>query len=253
MSLADEYHRQLAWRSWPLALGALPPLRGATVLDLGCGPGDLAAELSVRGARVIGFDLNEELLAAARARRIPGAEFRAADLRALPELATPADGIWSSFAAAYSVDLAPVLDGWLRALRPGGWIALTEIDDFFAHEPVAPRTRERLAAYAADSLAAGRYDFHMGRKLAGYLERAGLRVTRTLELPDLEFSFAGPARPDVLEGWRARFEWMKLLPVFCGADWPAVRDDFLACLARPDHRSACTVRCCVAVKPGGAP
>jgi SAM-dependent methyltransferase len=249
--LADDYRRQFAWRSWPLLLDALPPLRGTTVLDLGCGPGDLAAELTARGARVIGIDLNEEALLAARARNLPGAEFRVADLRALPELGAPVDGIWSSFAAAYFTDFVPVLAGWAGALRPGGWMALTEIYDFFAHEPVAPRTHELLSAYAADALAAGRYDFHMGRRLEAQLQRAGLRVVRALEPPDLEFAFTGPARPDVLEGWRARLQWMSLLPTFCGADWPAVRDDFLACLARPDHRSLCRVRFCLAIKPGG--
>ena len=36
MSLAEEYRRQAAWRDWPRIFEALPPLRGLTVLDLGC-------------------------------------------------------------------------------------------------------------------------------------------------------------------------------------------------------------------------
>jgi trans-aconitate methyltransferase len=46
---------------------------------LGCGVGDVAALLSIRGARVVGIDMNEEVLAAARDRDIPGAEFHSAD------------------------------------------------------------------------------------------------------------------------------------------------------------------------------
>jgi SAM-dependent methyltransferase len=252
MPTVDEYRRQFAWRSWTVALDALPPLQGRSVLDLGCGVGDLAAELAARGARVIGVDAHDELLAAARARGLPGAEFRRADLRALPDLG-PVDGVWASFSPAYFTDFAPVLATWAAALRPGGWIALTEIDDLFGHEPLSARTRERLAAYAAEALAAGRYDFSMGRRLAQLLQGAGCTRLRELRLPDLEFSCAGPARPDVLEGWRARLDGMRLLHGFCGPDWPAVRDEFLACLARPDHRALSSVRCCIATTPGGPP
>jgi predicted TPR repeat methyltransferase len=43
---------------------------------LGCGVGDVAAELAVRRAHAVGFDLNEELLSEARYRQLKGAEFR---------------------------------------------------------------------------------------------------------------------------------------------------------------------------------
>lgn len=158
-------HASSPWRDWSTALAALPPLAGELVLDLGCGVGDQAAELLARGARVIGFDANEELLDAARARTLEGAEFHGADLRALPELDRPAAGLWCSFASAYFVELAPVLQGWARALRPGGWIALTEIDDLFAHEPLGARTRELLEAYAQEAVRERRYDFRMGRTI----------------------------------------------------------------------------------------
>jgi SAM-dependent methyltransferase len=76
MSLADEYQRQLAWRSWPTILDELPLHPGQKVLDLGCAAGDLAAELVARGAFVIGVDLNEELLQAARAKGLSNARER---------------------------------------------------------------------------------------------------------------------------------------------------------------------------------
>ena len=83
MSLADEYQRQLAWRSWPTILDELPLHPGQKILDLGCAAGDLAAELVARGAFVIGVDLNEELLQAARAKGLSNAEFLLGELRAL--------------------------------------------------------------------------------------------------------------------------------------------------------------------------
>ena len=250
MSLVDEYRRQFPWRAWPAILDALPPLDGRTVLDLGCGIGDLAAELAARGARVTGVDLQDELLAAARARNLRNVELLKHDLRDLGGLDVQADGIWSSFAAAYMTDLAPVLVRWGEHLRPGGWIALTEIDDMFGHEPLGERSRELFEAYARDALAAGRYDFHMGRKLEDHLIRAGLTVTRTFSVPDRELAFDGPAEPDVLAAWRSRFEWMSLLRRQWGAEYEPVRDDFLRGLAHPAHRSRARVCCCIAVKGG---
>ena len=251
MSLAGDYRRQFGWRSWPDIVAALPRLEGETVLDLGCGVGDQAALLAARGARVIGFDMNEELLGEARSRSIARAEFRTGNLRDLPDPGVAADGLWGSFVAAYFVDLPAALAGWARHLRPGGWIALTEIDDLFGHEPLGARTRSLLEAYARDALAAGRYDFHMGRRLAGHLERAGFAVTKALAVGDQELSFDGSARPEVLDAWRARFDRMTLLRDFCGPEFGQARDEFLGCLARADHRSLATVRFCLATAAGG--
>lgn len=237
MTLAEEYARQFAWRDWPRALAALPPLSGARVLDLGCAHGDLAAELALRGASVVAIDGNEELLAAARARGLARVEFRAGDLGALTLGGERFDGLWSSFVAAYFVDLAPVLAHWRTLLAPGGWIALTEIDDLLAHEPVTAATRTCLAAYDEESRRVGRYDFRMGRRLSAELARAGYRVERELELADREFAAHGPLAPAVLDAWRARFERMRLLHAHCGPAWPGVRDEFLAALASPAHRS----------------
>lgn len=248
-NLAGYYRRQLAWRDWPRVLAALPSLGGQTVLDLGCGVGDQAALLAARGARVIGFDLNEEVLNHARSRQLPGAVFHACDLRALPDLGVTADGLWCSFAAAYFPDLPAVLPGWAKHLRPGGWIALTEIDDFFGHEPLSATTTSLLESYARDAVAAGRYDFHMGCKLQGYLERSGFTVSQVVTLADQELSFDGPALPEVIDAWRSRLDGMKLLQAFCGSGFEALREDFLGCLAAAGHRSLAEVVCCIASKP----
>lgn len=248
MNLAGEYKRQAPWRDWPRVFEALPPLRGLTVLDLGCAIGDQAAELAARGARVIGVDLNEELLREARARGLASAEFHVGDLRALPDLGVAADGIWCSFAAAYFPDLPRALASWRERLRPGGWIALTEVDDLFGHEPLGSRTRSLLEAYAREAFAAGRYDFHMGGKLRDHLERSGFTVTRDFTVGDRELAFSGPAHADVLEAWRARMDRMQLLRDFCGGEFEEARRDFLGCLERPDHRSVAKIRCCIATR-----
>jgi SAM-dependent methyltransferase len=244
MSLSSEYKRQVGWRDWRTILGALPSLQGQTVLDLGCGVGDLAAELVARGARVIGFDKDEELLREARARQLSYAEFRAADLRRLPDLGIAADGLWCSFAAAYFPDLTTVHTSWAGSLRSGGWIALTEIDDLLGHEPLGDRTKALFRAYAERALAAG-YDVHMGRKLRVHLEHSGFAVSKMLMVGDQELAFEGPARADVLDGWRARFDRMKLLRDVCGREFEQVQAEFVDCLKRADQTSVAEVYCCI--------
>lgn len=244
MSLSDEYRRQFAWRPWSEVMALLPPLDGKTVLDLGCGVGDQAAAFVERGARVVGLDTNRELLAMADSRGIPNAEFRNGDLRTLQDVGV-VDGIWCSFAAAYVPELGPALACWKQHLNPEGWVALTEVDDLFGHEPVEPLTRSLLASYARDALAANRYDFHMGSKLQTQLEQAGFTIVESRILVDQELSFDGPAESEVLDAWSSRLNRMRLLKDFCGPIFDRVRDDFLSALSHPAHHSLAKVCCCI--------
>jgi SAM-dependent methyltransferase len=247
MTLADEYGRQLAWRDWETVFHHLPSLRGQRVLDLGSGVGDQAAELARRGARVIGVDLNEELVRAARSRSLENTEFLVHDLSTLPALGQ-VDGIWCSFAAAYFPDLPAALGSWATLLRPGGWVALTEVDDLFGHEPLGERTKSFFARYALEALAAKRYDFHMGHRLAGHLERCGFTVDCVLRLQDQELSFTGAALPEVVDAWRSRLDRLRTFRDLCGPDFESVKHEFLECLTRADHRSTAKVYAVIAAR-----
>ena len=85
-------------------------------------------------------------------------------------------------------------------------------------------------------------------KIALVLERSGFTVSKILTLNDHELSFSGPARPEVLDAWRTRLDRMKLLRDFCGTSFEQVREEFLGCLMRADHRSVARVYCCIANK-----
>lgn len=248
MNIASEYKQQFGWRAWPEVLDALPPIRGQVVLDLGCAVGDQAAELVARGARVIGVDLNPTLIEEARSRKLPNTDFRQLDLRTRPDLGVVADGVWCSFAASYFPDLPTILATWSRYLRPGGWIALTEVDDLFGNHPLSASTKGILEDYARNALAAKWYDFHMGHKLGDALERSGFKVNSMRTVIDQELSFDGPARAEVIEAWRKRFDRMTRLRNFCGQGFAQVCDEFLCCLSRPDHWSSARVYCSTAGK-----
>lgn len=161
-----------------------------------------------------------------------------------------ADGIWCSFTAAYLTNLTEFLKTWCQFLRVAGWIAITEIENLFEHEPLSPRTRLLLQNFGHEAQAAGRYDFHMGSKLEGCLAQAGFAVRRVLTLPDQELTFQGPATPEVLEAWRKRFQRMPGLRSFCASEFANVQEEFLSCLSRPDHVSAAKVITCIATKAG---
>jgi SAM-dependent methyltransferase len=244
MDLANQYARQYNWRSWKDAYRALPSMAGARVLDLGCSIGDQSRDLAVRGAHVVGIDADEELLARARNRAIPGAVFERGDIRD-PQVRGIFDGIWASFVAAYCPDLPPVLARWRNLLRPGGWIALTEVSGLFAHEPLDPGARAILDAYVRESLELGRYDFDMGAKLEGYLAAAGFAIETHRILPDRELSFNGVADPDVLQAWSKRLARMRLLQDRARQASVPLHENLLESLASPGHRTDCHVHLCV--------
>lgn len=204
MTIVDVYKSQWKWRSWPTVFDALPDVSGSTILDLGCGIGDQTAEL------------------VARARRMPNAVFTRADLRALPDPGVLADGLWCSFTGAYFTDLASVLPQWCKYLRQRAWVALTEVDDLFGHDPLSNRAKNAFRGYRRQALAAERYDFRMGRRLRECAEQAGLVVVSSFTVPDAELSFDGAASPEVVLAWRNRLDGMKLLQDFCGDDFAKV-------------------------------
>lgn len=249
MRITAQYDRQYQWRDWQTAYRTLPGLEGQTVLDLGCAIGAQSQDLARMGANVIGIDLNPELVAMAAGKNIPRATFVLGDVREV-SLPNPVDGIWSSFTAAYFPDLQPVLQGWSTLLKPGGWLALTEVDDMFGHEPLPSRSARILAAFAAEAVSSKRYDFSMGSKLAEQMQLAGFQVVQEAHLTDKELSFQGPADVEVVEAWAERFDRMKLLAASAGAEYAQLRTDFLTCLASPVHSATANVRYCLGFKGG---
>lgn len=242
MSLIEEYRRQFPWRDWGRALALCPITRGQQILDLGCGPGDLSAMLAARGVAVTGIDRDPELLAAARA-RAPDIHFEQQDLSKLT-LPTSFDGIWCSFTAAYFVDFTTTFARWCTLLKPSAWVCLIDIDDLLGHEPRSDATRDSIERFYRDALQKRRYDFRAGQRLPSTLEAQGFRVT-TAELADSELALDGPASPEVLTAWRARFSRMAGLKTFLGSEFDDFTGSFIGALESPQHRALCKVVCCV--------
>lgn len=110
---------ELRARSYEL-LGVAPD---AAVVDVGCGSGRAVAEMAERGARAVGVDLDERMVAVA-GKRWPAADFRVASAYELPF----ADGELHGYRAekVYHVldDPARAAGEARRVLAPGGRIVL---------------------------------------------------------------------------------------------------------------------------------
>jgi SAM-dependent methyltransferase len=104
-------------------LNAVGPCEGLDVLDAGCGEGYMGRLLAERGARVVGADISDSLLAAARAHgdaeRL-GLRYTVASLEDLPEPDDSFDLVVCNHVLSDVSDPGRALTELGRVLRPGG-------------------------------------------------------------------------------------------------------------------------------------
>ena len=118
---------------------------GAPMIEVGTGPGHVAAFLAEAGAEVTGLDLTPGMVDEAR-RRYPDVTYQVGDLRRLMRPTTH-DG-WGAVLAWYSLihlaasELPAAVGSLVRPLRPNGWLVIAlhagaevrTITDWFGHE-----------------------------------------------------------------------------------------------------------------------
>lgn len=100
---------------------------GELVVDLACGTGDFCELVEARGARVVGVDFAREMLrhAAMRGLGFPKVQ---GDGEWLPFRTDSVDAVTCGFALRNFVSLEGVLREIARILRPGGRVALVDVD-----------------------------------------------------------------------------------------------------------------------------
>jgi ubiquinone/menaquinone biosynthesis C-methylase UbiE len=123
-----DYYRHLV--HGPALLAACGEVRGGSALDLGCGQGYFSRLLARAGATVTGIDLSDKLLA--RALELEAAEplgitylqMDAVQLGTRLEEAS-FDLVTGCMSLQDMADVAPVLSGARRVLRPGGRVVFS--------------------------------------------------------------------------------------------------------------------------------
>ena len=157
----------------------LDPKPGESVLDLGCGTGDLTRAIADRGAAVLGIDISEAMIARARA-KYPDLEFAVADghtfSRTPPCRGRTFDAVFSNAALHWMKGAKAVARCVGEVLKPGGRF----VAEFGGKGNVRSVVEAILAALAAQGLAPADpspWYFPSLGEYAALLERVGLRVT----------------------------------------------------------------------------
>jgi arsenite methyltransferase len=166
---------------------------GDRVLDVGVGPGLLAAEMAAEvGAdgRVCGIDVSDSMLAIAGTRAtVPGGpkiELELGSAGRLPHGAESFDVVVSTQVLEYVDDVAGALDEIRRVLRPAGRVVVldTDWDSIVWHSRDVQRMGRVLTAFEEHL-----ENPHLPRTLGDLLDKAGFTVTHRDVVPMLNAGF----------------------------------------------------------------
>jgi len=224
-------------------LGAAEVRAGQQVLDVGCGPGDLAAAAASLGADTVGIDVAPSMVRRA-ALAYPAIPFRVGSFESIPAGAGAFDAVLGNFVLNHVGRPEVALAEARRVLRPGGWLALSSWD--------APR-RNRVLGLVLDAVAdadapmpagipAGPANVRTDEELTGMFREAGF-----VEVGIRHVLFEAPAA-DVETLWRGVLDSGVRIPPLVDEQAPEMQarirrafDRLAAAHGRPDGTLAVPV------------
>ncbi len=163
------------------------------VLDIGSGPGLLAAEIAAEvgtGGSVHGIEPSDSMLALANRRELAASSsrvaFSAGDACALPFARESFDVVVATQVYEYVEDMPAALAEAYRVLRPGGRLLVldTDWDSIVWHCSDRKRMQRILAAWDEHLV-----DPYLPRRLARLLENAGFALTQRAVVPLLNAGY----------------------------------------------------------------
>lgn len=171
--------RSHTWRTAENSAAHLLPLLrpGQSILDVGCGPGTVTADLAARVAPgvVVGIDRGADVVALAAEQHgaIPGLTFAVGDVYALEAEDGTYDVVHAHQVLQHLSDPVAALREMRRACRPDGVVAVRDSDyGAFTWAPADPVLDRWLAAYRAVARS-NDAEPDAGRHLEGWALTAG--------------------------------------------------------------------------------
>ena len=199
-----------------------------SVVDLGCGPGNLTSTLAQRwpGAQVLGVDNDAAMLSSAAATASSTVRYEHGGIAAWKPV-RPVDVLVSNAAYQWVLPHLELLPTLLEHVRPGGWFAFQvpgNLDD--PHHQAIREVRSRTPWAAVDTLAALPARTHVSYPAATYLD---VLAPLCSNVDAWETSYV-----HVLQGQDPILEWVKgtgLRPVLSALATDDLRAEFCAELA----------------------
>jgi trans-aconitate 2-methyltransferase len=186
-----ESRLSFVWTLGAELIDLLKPVAGETIVDLGCGTGQLTVRIAESGCQTIGIDSDPAMLAQARM-NYPKLTFQLADARSFA-LDSPADAVFSNAALHWVRDADEAVARVWAALRPGGRF----VAEFGSRGNIAQILAATLDAVPA---ASNPWYFPSLGQYAALLEQHGFRVTHGFEID----------RETPLEGESGMAHWLEM-------------------------------------------
>ena len=167
-------------------LDRLAPPAGSAAVDLGCGPIgilDLLAERLGPDGRVVGVDIEQPMLDVAEVslaeRGLSGVRLLRADIAGTDLAPGSFDLVHGRLVLLNDPQPGRIVDEMVRLARPGGTVAVQDLDKrAWTCEPAHPAWDRVMAGFQAAQSAAG-LDEYIGRRLPRILREAGLTDIET--------------------------------------------------------------------------
>ena len=182
------------WRFGANLLELLDPQRGERILDVGCGTGQLTAEIARHGAQVVGLDSSAEMLADAR-KNFPELQFVLADASQF-DFPESFDAVFSNAVLHWVKNADGAAASISRALRPGGRF----VAEFGGKGNIATVQAALRAVLGPSADEQSPWYYPSVGEYSAVLERHGLEV-RNASLFD---------RPTPLEGEDGLDHWLRM-------------------------------------------
>ncbi len=196
--LYDEHHGYVARFGRDL-LDVLRPQVGESILDLGCGTGDLTVQLAAVGSQVLGVDASPAMVDAARA-KYPQQSFLQADVRTLDQVLGQRrfDAVFSNAVLHWVRQPELALGQMAARLKKGGRLVLEMggARNIAAIRDGLDRARRHLALPAVQSP----WYFPSLSQYCALVEGCGLRVGAAWHF----------ARPTPMEGEGGLRDWLSM-------------------------------------------